>query len=235
AAYAAATSSTTSYASLLDATTGGDGAQPAKTTTIRYRDALMNMWVLDPVPGWLLANNQLKRLQQAPKHHLVDPALAARLLGLSANALVNSQGNQMLGPLFESLATLGVRVAAQASGASTFHLRTNSGAHEIDLIVQGPDGEVLAIEVKLSPTVTDRDVRHLIWLRDQLPNRVVDTIVVTTGKTAYRRKDGVGVVPLALLASSVKPWKTHSKDGQIGLWQNPCLNRCATNKRGSVA
>ncbi|MDO5677323.1 MAG: DUF4143 domain-containing protein [Propionibacteriaceae bacterium] len=197
-AYAAASSSTTSYSRILDATTGGDGAQPAKTTTMIYRDHLTRLWLLDPVPGWIPANNPISRLQQAPKHQLADPALAARLLGLSSDTLLTT-GRHMAGPLFESLVTLGVRVAAQAAEANTFHLRSNAGEKEIDLIVQRYDGRLLAIEVKLAPAVTDTDVRHLRWLRDQLPDQVADVIVVTTGSTAYRRPDGVGVVPLALL------------------------------------
>jgi hypothetical protein len=48
-------------------------------------------------------------------------------------------------------------------------------------------------------TLVGSDMRHLLWLRDQLPDRVVDLMVVTTGATAYRRPDGVAVVPLALL------------------------------------
>jgi hypothetical protein len=42
-------------------------------------------------------------------------------------------------------------------------------------------------------------VRHLLWLRERLPDLVADLVVVTTGTTAYRRRDGVAVVPLALL------------------------------------
>ena len=52
---------------MLDATTGGDGAQPAHTPTIVYRDLLTRLWILDPVPGWLPANNPIRRLQQAVK------------------------------------------------------------------------------------------------------------------------------------------------------------------------
>ena len=59
---------------------------------------------------------------------------------------------------------------------------------------------VVAIEVKLAATVDDRDVRHLNWLHSQLGDRLVDRVVVTTGEFAYRRRDGVAVVPLALLA-----------------------------------
>lgn len=105
----------------------------------------------------------------------------------------------MAGPLFESLATLTVRVAAQAAGASVGHLRTRNGDHEVDLVVEGSDGQVIGIEVKLASAVTDADVRHLLWLRRQLPDDVIALVVLTTGVRAYRRPDGVAVVPLALL------------------------------------
>lgn len=107
----------------------------------------------------------------------------------------------MLGPLFESLVTLGVRSMAQANEARVHHLRTGAGRHEVDLIVEGHEGQVVGLEVKLNPAVTDREVRHLLWLRDQLPDRVVDLAVITTGAAAYRRTDGVAVIPLALLGA----------------------------------
>ncbi len=199
ASYAAASSTTTAYARLLDATTGGDGSQPAKTTTIAYRDHLTRIWLLDPVPGWLPANNPIRRLQQAPKHQLADPALAARLLDISATSLLGAPHAHMAGPLFESLVTLGVRVMAQAAEARVSHLRLTGGDREVDLVVQGADGQILGLEVKLAPDVTSADVRHLIWLREQIPDRVADLAVITTGTTAYRRRDGIAVVPLALL------------------------------------
>lgn len=201
AAYGAASSTTTAYSRLLDATTGGDGGQPAKSTTIAYRDHLTSLWLVDPVGGWLPVNNPISRLRQAPKHQLADPALAASLLNLSADALLGPAGASMTGPLFESLVTLGVRVAAQAAEATVSHLRTSEGDREVDLIVQGVDGRVVGIEVKLAPAVSDADVRHLLWLREKLRDQVADLVVVTTGTTAYRRRDGVAVVPLALLGA----------------------------------
>lgn len=68
------------------------------------------------------------------------------------------------------------------------------------MIVQGPEGQVLGIEVKLTASVTDADVRHLLWLREKAGNSVTNLVVVTTGSHAYRRQDGIAVVPLALLA-----------------------------------
>ena len=87
----------------------------------------------------------------------------------------------------------------QALGARVGHLRTKDTEREIDLIVEGDDHRVVAIEVKLSETVSDKDVRHLNWLHDQLGDRLADRVLITTGEYAYRRQDGVAVVPLALL------------------------------------
>jgi hypothetical protein len=49
------------------------------------------------------------------------------------------------------------------------------------------DGRVLAIEVKLSATISERDVRNLHWLRQRLGTQLLDAIVITTGPVAYRR------------------------------------------------
>lgn len=206
-AYAAATATTASYSSLLDAATPGQPDKPSRSTSIAYRDVLTELWLLDPVPAWAPVGAPLTRLGQAPKHHLADPALAARLLGLTVTSLIDGEGQllgpqsgTMLGHLFESLATLCVRVAAQAADAAVGHLRTRNGDHEIDLVLVRDDGRVVAIEVKLSATVDDRDVSHLRWLGAQLGDGLLDSVVITTGPYAYRRPDGIAVVPLGLVA-----------------------------------
>lgn len=201
AAYAAASSTTASYSKILNATTGGDGSQPAKSTTITYRDHLTQLWILDEVPGWQPSRQSLGRLQQAPKHQLADPGLAARALGLTTDSMTTARGAHMVGPLFESLATLSVRTGAQVADARVGHLRSRNGDREIDLIAEGPDGRVVAFEVKLARSVEDTDVRHLLWLREQLPDDIADLVILTTGPAAYRRRDGVAVVPLALLGA----------------------------------
>lgn len=53
--------------------------------------------------------------------------------------------------------------------------------------------------MKLAQAVVDGDVRQLLWLRDKLGDRLLDAVVVTTGREAYRRQDGIAVVPAALL------------------------------------
>lgn len=207
-AYGAATSTDATYTAILDAATAGEPDKPARATVDGYREHLQRVFVLDPIPAWSPAFAPLQRLTRAPKHHLVDPALAARLVGLGAPALLRGEGataqvqpmmGTWLGALFESLATQSVRVYAERLGAHVGHLRTKNTEHEIDLIVEAGDGSVVAIEVKLAGVVDDRDVRHLNWLGERIGDRLVDRVVVTTGEYAYRRPDGVAVVPLALL------------------------------------
>lgn len=208
-AYAAATATSASFEAIRDAATSGEGDKPAKTTTQPWHDALARLWIVDPVPAWLPTQNELHRLAQAPKHHLADPALAARLLGLDADALLKgsesgprvARGGSLLGRLFESLVTLSLRVYAQANEAHVRHLRLHGGQREIDLIIERDDRRVLAIEIKLSRTVDDEDVKQLLWLKERIGDDLLDAIVIHTGPEAYRRKDGIGVIPAALLTA----------------------------------
>jgi predicted AAA+ superfamily ATPase len=207
AAYAGATATTSSYNAILNAATPGESDKPAKTTTIGYRDVLTQLWLLDPTTGWATSRSAFTRLGAAPKHHLADPALAARLLGADVPTLLDDTATRsgvqrpgpLLGALFESLVALSVRVYAQAAQATVHHLRTRDGDHEVDLIVQRADQRVLALEVKLAPAINEADLVHLRWLRDRIGKDLLDAAVITTGPDAYRRSDGIAVIPAALL------------------------------------
>jgi predicted AAA+ superfamily ATPase len=207
AAYAAASSTTASFDTIRSAATAGDNDKPARTTIAPYRDVLERLWILDPVEAWLPTRNRISRLSSPPKHQLADPALAARLLGVDADALLEGppsvpslpRDGTLLGALFESLVTLSVRTYAQSAEATVKHLRTIGGKHEIDLIAERADGRVLAIEVKLARNVDDRHTAHLRWLASKIGDDLLDSVIVTTGPEAYRRKDGIAVVPAALL------------------------------------
>lgn len=204
-AYAAATASVASYEKIRDAAAGDMGVKPAKTTVQIYRDVLERLFILDPVPAWLPTANRFAHLASPPKHHLADPALAARLLQADASALLRGRSpgpgplreGTLLGSLFESLVTQSVRTYAQAAEAQVSHLRTHRGDHEIDIIIEHGGG-VLAMEVKLAQVPEERDLRHLHWLEAEIGDRLLDSVVVTTGPAAYRRPDGIAVVPAAL-------------------------------------
>ena len=207
-AYAAASSTSAAYERIRDAATSGEGDKPSRSTTAPYVDMLERLYVLEPLPGWVPTRNQLTKLTTGPKHHLADPAWATTLLGLNDDALLEGRQSDMpiprdgtlLGGLFESLLALCLRVYAQSSNATVFHLRTHQGQHEIDFVVVRRDGRALALDAKLARSVNDHDLRHLHWLQRQLGPDLLDAAVITTGPYAYRRPDDkIAVIPAALL------------------------------------
>lgn len=206
-AYAAATSTTSTLETIRDAASARGGA-PARPTVESYRETLQRLWIIEEIPGWSPSNNLLGRLGRLPKLHLADPALAATLLGASERRLMaGARSNPLivrdlplLGQLFESLVALSLRPYAQSVEAGLFHFRDADGRHEVDFILEGLDGRILAIEVKLNPATSDDDVAHLLWLERRLGRaQIADLVVINTGRHAYRRKDGVAVVPAVLL------------------------------------
>jgi predicted AAA+ superfamily ATPase len=205
-AYAATVASTASWEKVRDGANAGHERKPSRDTTTRYMEALTRLRILDEVPPWLPNDNHLARLGQAPKRFLADPALAARLVGVPRDRLLQGDGptatpqdGTYLGALFESLVALTLLVFSDANSAPLKHLRTWSGDHEVDFIVVGPEGKVVALEAKLGSTVRPEHLSHLSWLKEQLGERLLDAVVVNTGSDAYRRKDGIAVVPLSLL------------------------------------
>lgn len=204
--YARATASTATFATIAGGAQENDGDATPRQTVNRYRDALTQFWMLDELPATSL-NLPGIRLGATPKHFLADPAIAARLLDLDEDRLREGATLGMLGPqdrtalgaLYEAFAIMSLQTYAQAADARLSHLRTRNGEREVDVIARRHDGRTVAIEVKLAGTPSDRDVRHLLWLKGLLGDELAEMVVVTAGQYAYRRDDGVAVVPLSLL------------------------------------
>lgn len=106
------------------------------------------------------------------------------------------------GFLFESLCTRDIRIYAQAIDGDVFHYRDKSGL-ESDLIVRLRDGRWAAIEVKLGNKQIEEAAKNLLVLKakideDNIPQASF-LMVITGGQYAYRRNDGVLVVPIGCL------------------------------------
>lgn len=204
-AYAAATATTASWETIRDAANSGSNEPPAKTTVIPYRDALTRLRILDELPSWTPSRNPFTRVSVTAKHFLADPALALRLMNYDSESIQTASGfgqstfdSPLLGRMFEALAVQSVQTYTQAAFARLSHFRDVNGRHEIDMIIEGDDGKVLAIEVKLSATPDPLDAKHLKWLKSEIGGQLVDSVVIYAGNYAYRHND-VAYVPLALL------------------------------------
>ncbi len=205
-AYGASIATSASAEKIRDSAHGKGESAPARKTADRYREALIRLRVLEEIPAWMPRHNYLSRLSTSPKRYFADPALAARLVNLSkgrlldgAPSIAGGANRAFLGQLFESLVATTLLVYADSLGRNVHHFRTWSGEREVDFIVEGPDNTLLAVESKLGESVRAADVKHLTWLADQYPPGTVCPVIINSGKRAYRRKDGVIVIPLSLL------------------------------------
>ena len=204
--FAAATATTASWESIRDGATAGNVEKPSRTATMPYVEMLKRLRIVDDIEPWLPSQNFLNRISQSPKHFLVDPSLATSLLGISSASLISGddglgayQGSPIFGRLFENLAALHLQTFAINNRLKVKHLRTGNGEHEVDFILEQPDGRFIAVEAKLNGAVTDADQKHLLWLKDKVGDQMIDSLVINTGQYAYRTKHGVAAIPLALL------------------------------------
>lgn len=198
-AYASATGTTASWAKIRDIATSKMDTAVSRRATQPYIELLGQLSILDELPAWTGSKNFKTDLAKMEKHYLADPALAARSLNLNEKTLADPANRPFLGSLFEALAVLTIKVYAQALSASVFHMRTSDSRHEVDMIVEGADGSITAIEVKLSSKVDDGDLRNLLWLKENSRQDIDNLILIYAGKRTYIGKHGILILPLAEL------------------------------------
>lgn len=148
------------------------------TTLRRHLAMLRAVYLFEPLPGW--APGALAGARKQQRSPLADPALTAVLVGDDPSAL--DADRRRLGPYFEQAIVVELRRQATVSGSrwSMMHLRI-ADRHEVDLVIEAPDGRVIAIEVKASTTVGVSDARGLMYLRDRIGDRFAAGYVVHLG------------------------------------------------------
>ena len=170
-----------------------------RRTAVAYEALLGDLMVAASLPAW--TTNRLKRLIRSPKRHLVDTGLWAAAMGVDATAVILD--GDLLGRLLDTFVTAQLRTEATVADNShrLFHLRTEQGRHEIDLVAEIGAHRVVGIEIKASAAPTAHDARHLLWLRDQLGDRFSAGVVLHTGPATYRLADSITAAPICTLWS----------------------------------
>lgn len=164
-------------------------------TIASYRRVLERMYLIAELPGWTVGISA--KAAHRPKVHVTDTGLAAGALSLSARRLATSP----LGGAFIESFVLNelMRQAASIDEALRFaHFRDRSGI-EVDIIVERPDGDVVAIEVKSARSVSQRDARGLTFLRERLGHRFACGVLLHTGPLTARVGERIWAVPVAAL------------------------------------
>lgn len=170
-------------------------------TAAAYDRLLEDLFVTERVPAW--HSNRLSRLVATPKRYVVDPGLAAAATGVTARTVLAD--GDLLGRIFDSFATAQLRaeLALGVPRPQRYHLRTEAGRQEVDLLIELPGGAVLGVEFKATSAPGRDDARHLGWLRDRLGERFMGGVVLHSGPGLFGLGDRVWAVPLCALWAEV--------------------------------
>lgn len=176
-----------------------DGAM-APNTVSDYLDALSRAYVVEDLPAWNPVLRSKTAIRTSPTRHFVDPSIGAAVMRWTPADLLRDF--EAFGLQFESLCVRDLRVYAEAIDGTLLHYRDKTGL-EADAVIVLADGRWAPIEVKLGSRQLDEAAAHLRRLCERVDaDRMGEPsflAVVTAGGTAYRRDDGVLVVPLACL------------------------------------
>lgn len=155
-----------------------DANIPAATAR-SYMDHLRALHLISVIPPW--TQNLLKREVGKPKIVLNDQGLAAYVTNSTAAVLSDMVKGQAMGGFLEAF--VGTELLKQCTWSDTewslSHYRSPDG-REIDLVIECADRSVIGVKVKAAASVQSSDYKHLQWLRDQMPDRFVAGIVLTT-------------------------------------------------------
>lgn len=191
-----------SYETLLRDIAQAEGSTVSSETYKKYREALGRIFLIRDQPSFDPSYRSPVRVGKAPKRHLTDPALAAVAMGMSSEMLINDL--QTYGFLFEAMCERDLDVYAQANRGRMFHYRDHDG-REIDAVVEMPNGRWGAFEIRLGTNQIDDAAENLLkvdrYFEKKGARRRPTVLAVICGMTAsaYRRPDGVYVIPITSL------------------------------------
>ncbi len=169
-------------------------------TISSYMNALRRIFVIEDLPAWSPSLRSKTAIRTSAKRHFVDPSIATAVMRTEPDGILKDF--EYFGFLFESLCTRDIRVYAQANDGDVFHYRDKSGL-ESDLIIHLRDGRWAAIEVKLGNKQIEEAAQNLLKIKSKIDEDKMGEasflMVITGGQYAYRRDDGVLIVPIGCL------------------------------------
>lgn len=180
---------------------GGQNGPIDDKTLTNYLDALDRLMLIEPLSAWQPHMRSRSRLRTTPVHHFVDPSIGVAALGVGTAELLADL--EAAGFHFESLGLRDLRIYSQPLGASLSSWRDTQLNQEIDAILELPNGRWAGFEFKLGEAQAGPAAESLLHMASKVDKEQhgepAALVVVTGGRFAYRRPDGVLVVPITSL------------------------------------
>lgn len=185
---------------ILSDITGNEKDSLSKDTLGEYLRALEQIFVIEELPAWSPALRSKTTIRSKNTRHFCDPSIAAAALRFGPQDLL--QDLETAGLMFESMCVRDLRVYAQCLDGDVYHYRDANG-NEVDAIVHLRDGRWGLFEVKLADHRADEAAKSLQKVASIIDQKRLGNpsflAILTAGKYAYQRPDGVHVIPLPCL------------------------------------
>lgn len=171
-------------------------------TIASYVEALTKIFVIEDSKAWNPNMRSKTAIRTSDTRYFTDPSIATAALGIGPSDLINDLST--MGLVFETLCIRDLRVYADAIDGQIYHFRDKNGL-ECDAVIHLRNGKYGLIEVKLGgDKLIDEGVANLLKLKSKLDTDRMNEpsfmmILTATGKFAYRRDDGICIVPIACL------------------------------------
>lgn len=171
-------------------------------TVKEYLDIFERLFLTDNQPPFATEVRSSVRVKQGVKRHFCDPSLACALLKRTPAGLLGDL--ETLGFLFEALCERDLKIYGESFGATLYHYQDYQG-REIDAVIELPNGQWCAFEIKLGANQIDTAAENLLKIQREIgadpKGKPPAVLCVLCGLTnaAYRRPDGVFVVPITAL------------------------------------
>lgn len=174
----------------------------SEDTIAAYISALKKIFVIEDMPAWNPNLRSKTAIRSSDTRYFVDPSIASAAQGIGPNDLLNDL--HTMGLLFETLVVRDLRVYAQLLDGDVLHYRDKSGL-ECDTVIHLRNGSYGLAEVKLGgERLIEEGAKNLKTLSDKIDTQKMNApsflmIIIGVGDYAYKRKDGVFIVPIGCL------------------------------------
>lgn len=200
--YARNISQQVSYATIRKDMLSNDASTLDEDTVADYIKVLKKLFVIEDLVAWNPNIRSKAAIRTSDTRHFVDPSVGTAALGIGPKDLINDL--QSFGLFFEDMVVRDLRVYAEALDGELYHYRDSSGL-ECDTVLHRRNGSYALLEVKLGgEDKINEGAASMIELAnnidtDKMPAPSFMAVIIGVGKYAYRRKDGVYVLPIGCL------------------------------------
>ena len=187
---------------IYDDLSGNGTPSMGEDTIASYIQALKKIFVIEDMPAWNPNLRSKTAVRTSDTRYFVDPSIGVAALGLGPEDLINDLNT--FGLLFETMCIRDLRIYADALGGQVYHYRDKNGL-ECDAVIHLRNGSYGLIEIKLGgDTLIERGAGTLLKLSGKIDTGKMKTpsflmVLTGVGQYAYRRNDGVYVIPVCCL------------------------------------